>query len=146
MMVPIEIINCFDGIEDVVNERIAIVNEKAIDKKRKDNPDLQITYTTKQDEIMANKSIEGYITDRKKYEILYRCYGLVVRQVMKGGSCCRLPFSYKLPSPSAVVSAIVNDPKYSKFLDELEKPRQTASEVKPVPNRHTGAPPSADNV
>ena len=108
--------------------------------------DLPITYTTKQDEIMANKSIEGYITDRKKYEILYRCYGLVVRQVMKGGSCCRLPFSYKLPSPSAVVSAIVADTKYSKFLDELEKPRQTASEVKPVQNRHTGAPPSADNV
>ena len=63
-------------------------------------------------------------------EILYRCYGLVVSKVMKGGSCFTLPFSYKLPSPSAVVSAIVKEEQYGNFLKELESfddtPQQTA--------------------
>ena len=63
-----------------------------------------------------------------KHEILYRCYGLVVRQVMKGGSCCRLPFSYMLPSPDAVVGYITDDPKYSRFLLELENAQKASAE------------------
>ena len=65
-------------------------NDKAREKAIKANPSLKVLFTTKQDEIMANKCIDGYITERMKHEILYRCYGLVVRRVMKGGSCCRL--------------------------------------------------------
>ena len=122
LMVPIEIINCFDAIEDVINERIAIINNKAREK----HPELQVAFTAKQDELVANKNIKGYVTDRTKYDILYRCYGLVVSKVMKGGSCCRLPFSYVLPSPDAVVAGIMKGEKYDKFLKEFEK-SQTAS-------------------
>ena len=68
-------------------------------------------------------------TDRKKYEILYRCYGLVVSKVMKGGSCFTLPFSYKLPSPSAVVSAIVKEEQYGNFLKEFENFDETPQTV-----------------
>ena len=97
-------------------------------------------------------------TDRKKYEILYRCYGLVVSKVMKGGSCFTLPFSYKLPSPSAVVSAIVKEEQYGNFLKEFENfdetPQQTAfgtassrdeggnKQTSAPQNGGTGAPPS----
>ena len=106
----------------MINERIAIINNKAREK----HPELQVAFTAKQDELVANKNIKGYVTDRTKYDILYRCYGLVVSKVMKGGSCCRLPFSYVLPSPDAVVAKIISDPKFGKFLDKLEK-AQTAS-------------------
>ena len=106
----------------MINERIAIINNKAREK----HPELQVAFTAKQDELVANKNIKGYVTDRTKYDILYRCYGLVVSKVMKGGSCCRLPFSYVLPSPDAVVAGIMKGEKYDKFLKEFEK-SQTAS-------------------
>ena len=96
---------------------------------------------------------------------MYRCYGLVVSKVMKGGSCCTLPFSYKLPSPSAVVNAILSDEHYDNFLKEFENfdemSQQTAfgtgssrdeggnkqtSSPQNGGGGGTGAPPSADNV
>ena len=98
--------------------------KKEYDKREnaeKDTKALNHLVTSKQDDLLTNKDIEGYIDEKTKYEILRRCYGLVTREVMRPRSCFRLPFSFKLPSPHVVVKKIIRNGKFGKILEEYSR-------------------------